>query len=106
MDMVRFTCTGCGKRIKAEARFAGRTGMCPACGSSFCVPTSTSDPDSTQQLHQVSALPARRRGNVWATAIGAIRTRRRPLAIATSAALSVLLLIVWVAIKEDLFPAD
>ncbi len=38
MDMVRFTCSGCGKRIKAEVRFAGRQGRCRACRVQFTVP--------------------------------------------------------------------
>jgi membrane associated rhomboid family serine protease len=34
---IRFTCT-CGKTIKAPARYAGRVGKCPQCGSRIKIP--------------------------------------------------------------------
>jgi DNA-directed RNA polymerase subunit RPC12/RpoP len=48
MEIIRFQCAVCGKKIKVAAQFAGQGGACPACRNHFIVP----DPAKT-----VSELP-------------------------------------------------
>jgi hypothetical protein len=39
--MIRLTCSGCGKRLQAKPRLAGRTVKCPNCGHPIGIPSDT-----------------------------------------------------------------
>ncbi len=39
MSLIRFTCPGCGKNLKAPDTAAGRGSTCPKCGTKVTVPT-------------------------------------------------------------------
>ncbi|MBI1313092.1 hypothetical protein GC176_17520 [bacterium] len=42
-EPIAVECEACGKRFKAKAQMAGRTGKCPGCGSSITVPEPEAD---------------------------------------------------------------
>jgi hypothetical protein len=40
-DSISFVCPGCGGRLRASARFLGRSCGCPRCGQEVTVPPNT-----------------------------------------------------------------
>lgn len=54
-EVIRFNCVSCGKAVTAEARFAGRGGSCPRCGTAFTVPSVV--PDSRYPADSPDAAP-------------------------------------------------
>jgi hypothetical protein len=44
MDPIRFPCEGCGKTVRVDGRFVGRSGRCPGCGRVFVVPLPQDQP--------------------------------------------------------------
>ncbi len=43
---ISFACSNCGKRLKVDEKFAGRTVRCPACKEAVGIPLSTEDADA------------------------------------------------------------
>jgi hypothetical protein len=41
MQIIEFFCAGCGKPLRADAKFAGKRGKCPQCKTTFTVPASS-----------------------------------------------------------------
>lgn len=44
--MIRFHCPGCGKRMKAPARAAGRVGRCLKCATRILIPSDDRGPEA------------------------------------------------------------
>jgi hypothetical protein len=44
MDMLRFHCPSCGKKMKAPERLAGKKVACPGCGEPAVAPDAASEP--------------------------------------------------------------
>lgn len=59
MNLVRFTCTACGKTLKAPENLAGRQSKCPRCGTRVTVPgeAADSDADSPATEHALLLMP-------------------------------------------------
>lgn len=53
---LRFSCTQCGRHLKADDRFAGRQARCTQCGASLIVPLPAAD-DAEKADSEDTALP-------------------------------------------------
>ncbi|HJZ59991.1 MAG TPA: hypothetical protein VKE74_33925 [Gemmataceae bacterium] len=48
--MIRYTCSGCGKSLKAPPSYAGKVGTCPRCKRPAPVPTSSAEGSPEEPL--------------------------------------------------------
>ena len=56
---IRFACSRCGKRLKADQRHAGRAVNCPKCGTTVHVPPPAPQPGPTREMSTIrEAEPA------------------------------------------------
>ncbi len=55
-EKLEVKCTKCGNVLKFSPKFVGRTGMCPACGSTFKIaaPEAPATPELPRQVGHVS----------------------------------------------------
>lgn len=56
-DLVRFSCSECGKRLKVGARHAGARVKCPRCQAPLVVPRAEAAPPAKARPDQVPAQP-------------------------------------------------
>lgn len=54
LDKIEVSCSKCKNVLKFSPKFIGRTGMCPACGSTFKITGPDIAPEVPKQVGHVS----------------------------------------------------